>query len=282
VVRERGHIPAQSWRVCALWPLISAPTPPLAAIARRRQLVPRRSGLGCRAAGASSPPVLDGFRQRLAAAGSDFVGSTIYPNGIGRDKSVLKRVDTPSFLLRFLESAPDMNNMEDPRESTLNLLIFHASGLDCAFPLEAVREIVPMAQLSSPPGLPSGLLGFLDLRGTAIPIVRLDRLFDLAEQKPGLHTPMIILRGVLGAIGILVDSVRGILPAPIARLVDLPEDGTFQGCATAGLQLDGELIYLLSPVALLGAHEDRLLADYAAVSQARLLHMPEKNTQERQ
>ena len=59
--------------------------------------------------------------------------------------------------------------------------------------------------------MPSGLAGFLDLRGTAIPIVRLDRLFDLPERQPGLHTPMIVLRGVLGPIGILVNSVRGIV-----------------------------------------------------------------------
>jgi purine-binding chemotaxis protein CheW len=167
--------------------------------------------------------------------------------------------------------------MDDPRESAQNLLIFHASGLDCAFPLEEVREIVPMATLSSPPGLPSGLLGFLDLRGTAIPIVRLDRLFGLPEQKPGLHTPMIILRGVLGPIGVLVESVRGIVPELSTRLMDLPEDGTFRGCASAALQLDGELIQLLSPAALLDANEDRLLADYAAMSEARLLHMPENN-----
>jgi purine-binding chemotaxis protein CheW len=175
----------------------------------------------------------------------------------------------------------DQYDMGDPQERAKNLLIFHTSGLDCAFPLEAVREIVPMAQLSSPPGLPSGLLGFLDLRGTAIPIVRLDRLFDLPEQKPGLHTPMIILRGTLGPIGILADSVRGIVPAPSAQLVDLPSGGTFQGCATAALQLDGELIQLLSPAALLQANEHRLLADFNAMSQARLLHIPGKTTEDR-
>src|SRR5580658_453504 len=109
----------------------------------------------------------------------------------------------------------------DPGARTQNLLIFHSCGLDCAFPLEAIREIVPMAMLSSPPGLPPGLAGFLDLRGTAVPIVRLDRLFDLSEQLPGLHTPMIVLHRALGPIGILVDSVRGIFPAPSARLVDL-------------------------------------------------------------
>jgi purine-binding chemotaxis protein CheW len=163
--------------------------------------------------------------------------------------------------------------MDDLQPRTQNLLVFHSSGLNCAFPLEAVREIVPMARLSSPPGLPSGLLGFLDLRGTAIPIIRLDRRFDLPAQNPALHTPMIILRGVLGPIGILVDSVRGILAAPSARLLDIPGDGTFQGCATAALCLDGELIHLLSPAALVTAHEQRLLADFVVMSEARLLHM---------
>jgi len=86
---------------------------------------------------------------------------------------------------------------------------------------------------------------------------------------------MIVLRGVLGPIGILVDSVRGIVPVPAVRLLDIPEDRTFQGCATAAMQLDGDLIHVLSPVALLTANEDRLLADYGAMSQARLLQMQE-------
>jgi purine-binding chemotaxis protein CheW len=166
--------------------------------------------------------------------------------------------------------------MGNPQAHMQNLLIFHSSGLDCAFPLEAVREIVPMAMLSSPPGLPSGLAGFLDLRGTAIPIVRLDRLFDLAEQLPGLHTPMIVLRGVLGPIGILVESVRGIVPVPSSRLLEVPEAGTFRGCATAVLEIDGDLIHLLSPDALLGANEDRMVADFSAMSQARQSYLEER------
>jgi purine-binding chemotaxis protein CheW len=171
--------------------------------------------------------------------------------------------------------------MGDPHERTQNLLVFHSSGLNCAFPLEAVREIVPMARLSTPPGLPSAVAGFLDLRGTAIPIIRLDRLFNLPEQQPGLHTPMIILRGVLGPIGILVARVRGIVPMPSAGLLEISQERTFQGCATASLQLDGELVHVLSPGALLGTHEDRSLADYGVMAQARLVHLPEQNREER-
>ena len=170
--------------------------------------------------------------------------------------------------------------MGTPHEGTQNLLIFHLSGLDCALPLEAVREIVPMAMLSSPPGLPTGLEGFLDLRGTAIPIVRLDRLFDLPQQRPGLHTPMIVLRGDGKPIGILVDSVRGIVAVVAARLLDLPKSGTFQGCAKASLELDGDLIHLLSPDALLEANEVRLLAEYSVMAQTRGQHLAAVEGQE--
>lgn len=165
--------------------------------------------------------------------------------------------------------------MGKAEERTRNLLIFRTSGFDCAFPLEAVREVVPMATLSSPPGLPSGLAGFLDLRGAAIPIIRLDRLFDLAEQSPGLHTPLIILRGVLGPIGILAESIRDIVPANSAQFLEIPGDRTFQNCAPSVLEISGDPIHLLSPAALLGANEDRVIADFSSMAQARLLHMEE-------
>jgi purine-binding chemotaxis protein CheW len=161
------------------------------------------------------------------------------------------------------------------REHTQNLLIFQVSRLNCAFPLETVQEIAPMAALSSPPGMPSGLAGFLDLRGIAIPIVRLDRLFDIPEQLPGLHTPIIILHGAAGPMGVLVDYVRSIVPVSPSQLLGIPEERTLGGCVTADVQLDGDLVHLLSPAALLEANEDRLLADYCSMSQARLLQLEE-------
>jgi len=157
--------------------------------------------------------------------------------------------------------------MDHRPESPQQLLIFHASGFDCAFPLAAVREIVPMARLSSPAGLPAGLAGFLDLGGTAIPIVRLDRLFDLAEQQPGLHAPMIVLHGLRAPVAILVDSVHGIVPVPSAQLVNIPKDRTFQGCATAAVEIEGVLIRVLSPAALLEANEARLMAEFKLVQE---------------
>jgi purine-binding chemotaxis protein CheW len=163
--------------------------------------------------------------------------------------------------------------MGNPHQRAQNLLIFQACGLDCAFQLEVVREIVPMAWLVAPLGLPSAVAGFLNLRGTAIPIIRLDRLFSLPEQQPGLHTPMIVLHRASGPMGILVASVRGILPIATGQLLNVPGDRTFQGCATGAVEIDGSLIHLLSAEALLEANENRLLSDFAAMSQTRILQL---------
>jgi purine-binding chemotaxis protein CheW len=155
---------------------------------------------------------------------------------------------------------------ENPR----SLLIFHSSGLGCAFPLEAVLEIVPIAQLSTPPGLPSILAGFLDRSGTAIPIVLLDRLFNLPEQPRGLNTPFIILRGVDSPVGFLVGAVRQIVSTTSATFLPLPEKHLFHDCATATVEVDGDVFHLLSPERILLENERRMLAEFQIVAQDRL------------
>ena len=135
----------------------------------------------------------------------------------------------------------------------MDLVVFHASGLDCAFPLETVKGIVPMAMLSTPPGLPSCLAGFLNLRGTAIPILRLDRLFNLPEQLPGLYTPLIILRAADSPAGVLVASVRRIASVTKTACLPLPE---------------GHILL---------ENEHRLLAELQAMEQERLRHIESGN-----
>jgi purine-binding chemotaxis protein CheW len=167
---------------------------------------------------------------------------------------------------------PISATMVDSRQNFRDFLVFHVCGLDCAFPIESVLEVVPMATLFSPLGLPSVLEGFLELRGIAVPVVRLNRLFDFPDWQPGLHTPIIVLRGVSGPVGVLVNSVRAIVPLLSSRLLAVPGNGTFRNCAIAVAQLDGDPIHLISPGALMEEGENHLLADYRAMAQARLLH----------
>jgi purine-binding chemotaxis protein CheW len=162
-------------------------------------------------------------------------------------------------------------------ENSRSLLVFHSSGLGCAFPLEAVLEIVPIAQLSTPPGLPSMLAGFLNRSGIAIPIVLLDRLFNLPEQPRGLNTPFIILRGIESPVGFLVGAVRQIVSVTAASFLPLPEKHLFHACATATVEVDGDVFHVLSPERILLENERRLLAEFQVVAQDRLRHLEEGN-----
>jgi purine-binding chemotaxis protein CheW len=167
--------------------------------------------------------------------------------------------------------------MGKTEENAVTLLVFQSSGLACAFPLDAVQKIVPMALLSCPPGLPSGLAGFLNLRGIAVPILRLDRLFDLPEQQPGLYTPFIILRGAPSPIGVLVGAVRQVASTRVASFLPLPEKHLFHDCATAVVDVDGDPVHLLAPECMLVENERRLVADLQSAAQRRLRSLEEKN-----
>ena len=160
--------------------------------------------------------------------------------------------------------------MNYPDGSTGPFLIFQSSGLDCAFALKAVHEVVPMAALFAPPGMPSGITGFLDLRGQAIPILRLDLLFDLPEQRPGRHTPIILLRVAGNLIGILAESIRQIA-SPLADSW-LPRDAKsiFHECAVATFVIDERLTHLLAADGILLEHERRLVSEFQTVAQERL------------
>lgn len=156
------------------------------------------------------------------------------------------------------------------------LLVFEVSDLVAALPLEDVERIVPIAQLAQPPGLPSALEGFLNLSGTAISVLRLDRLLGLTPREPGLYSMVIlvkkeiILKGNRGTVGVLVDRVREILSVPEEALLPVSDVDLFNGCARATVSASGQYIHVLSSQRLLLEKEARALYEFHALAQQRL------------
>lgn len=163
--------------------------------------------------------------------------------------------------------------MEPSIQTGDSLLVFRLSGEACAFPVKSVREIVHMARLSRPPGLPSILEGFLNLRGAAVPVLRLDRLFHLPERTPGLYTPLLILRGPDAPLALTVDAVSEVLSVSEEDLLPVREADLFNGCVGAEAVLNGRVVHLLSPERLLLEQERRRIAEFQAVAQQRLLEL---------
>jgi purine-binding chemotaxis protein CheW len=161
-------------------------------------------------------------------------------------------------------------NVNPLSQTDYRLLIFSLRGHGFALPAEGVQEIVPMSLLSQPPGLPSILEGFLNLRGAAVSVLRLDRLFGLPEQTPGLYTPLVVLRDPDVRLALMVEEVSEVLSLSEEALLPVQEADVFNGCVEAEAALNGRVVHLLSPGRLLLEGERRRIAEFQAVAQRRL------------
>lgn len=162
------------------------------------------------------------------------------------------------------------NEMNDQLQLTARLLVFGLAGHNFAVSLNRVQEIVPMARLSRPPGLPSIVEGFLNLAGTAVTVLRLDRLLNLGDRKPGLYSKLLIFQSSACPIAWLLDDISEIIvDAPEARM-PVSSAQSFNGCAEAEVAVHGQTIHLLSPERILLEQERQTVAQFHALEQQRL------------
>jgi purine-binding chemotaxis protein CheW len=158
------------------------------------------------------------------------------------------------------------------------LLVFDVSGRLCALPVEAISEIVHITATVTAPGQPSSLEGFLNFHGRLIPVIVLARLFALPEQELGLYAVTILVRESGQSIGILVNSVEGIVSVPGTGVRPLPSEHSLNDCAEAQFTSEGRTVTLLAPERILLDKERRFIADLADQAQSRLGEIDESRS----
>jgi purine-binding chemotaxis protein CheW len=151
------------------------------------------------------------------------------------------------------------------------LLVFYAGGQPAALPLENVKRIASMVQLLRPPGLPAPLEGILNLGGTAVPVVRLDRLLRRPVQDVGLYSMLIILKDSIDAgFALLVERTSEVVSVSCGELLQLDKEDSFNACAEASFLLRGETVPLLSPQRILLEKEKLALSEFQVLAQQRV------------
>lgn len=78
-------------------------------------------------------------------------------------------------------------------------------------PIDNVREIVPVMQVTRPPQMPSDWYGIATLRGIITPIVDLRLHMRYPPREPDASTPIILLQHDDRQVGILVDEIEYVL-----------------------------------------------------------------------
>jgi purine-binding chemotaxis protein CheW len=122
-----------------------------------------------------------------------------------------------------------------------------AGGEDYALPVEAVREVAQLGDVTPVPGAAPAVLGVRNLRGQVLPVADLRALLDLPRSEPARR--LVIVEGPGGQAGFAVDELVGIAPLPpLTEPVDSP---LLQGAAI----VDGTLVAGLKVGALLSTIE---------------------------
>jgi purine-binding chemotaxis protein CheW len=98
-----------------------------------------------------------------------------------------------------------------------------------ALPVETVREILDICELSKLPNAPQQLLGMIDVRGTAVPVIDLRTKFGLPRIDATPNTRILVLdvagQGRKTLIGLVADRVFEVTNLDEDRLDPAPETG---------------------------------------------------------
>jgi purine-binding chemotaxis protein CheW len=154
--------------------------------------------------------------------------------------------------------------------SQSQFLVLESSGESYAVPIHKAREIAPIAELLAVPGGSRLLAGFLNLHGTAIPVIRIEPPNAKPVAPPGLHARILILVNGGCPLGILVDAVREIVDATEEAITERNSDYVFGACVTGTIESGRCKIPVLSTERLLLESEQRKIAEFQATAQSRM------------
>ncbi|HEY4088087.1 MAG TPA: chemotaxis protein CheW, partial [Bryobacteraceae bacterium] len=153
---------------------------------------------------------------------------------------------------------------------TGQFLLFRVGDQSYGLPAAAIREIVHRAALVSTPSQPRILEGFLNLRGKAIPVIPLRRLFGLPDGPPDLYTPLIVIDAYGTQTALEADEAESVLEIRAEDMRALPAEASPEHCAEAIANTQNRQILLLSCAKILYEQEKQCLAALQATMATRL------------
>lgn len=103
------------------------------------------------------------------------------------------------------------------------IVIFELDGEEYGIAVEEVKEVVKMLDITPIPNSPEALPGFVNLRGAVIPVIDLEKKFNLSRQNEKADQKIVVIDGQTYQFGIIVDIVTEVLDIDTSALQKTPE-----------------------------------------------------------
>src|ERR1035437_3860669 len=114
---------------------------------------------------------------------------------------------------------PEQNN---DASMTVQLITFILAGEKYGIESGYVLEVFPLKDFTPLPGVPTYILGVVNVRGQILPVVDLKKFFNLPEKGIGELNKVIILQNDQMEFGILTDIVEGTQTIDIREIKNKP------------------------------------------------------------
>lgn len=96
---------------------------------------------------------------------------------------------------------------DTPDEDSIEVLEFLLSGERYAIPMEYVKEVALLREITPLPGTPPFILGIISLRGSIISIVDLRHILGLPSRGLTDYNRVIVMQGEKMSFGVLADAI---------------------------------------------------------------------------
>ncbi|SHL03323.1 chemotaxis protein CheW [Desulforamulus aeronauticus] len=87
------------------------------------------------------------------------------------------------------------------------LVVFQLNDQEYALPINETQEIIRMAEVTRLPNTNYYIEGIINLRGTILPVISLNRRLGLPETELNEDTRIIVVENKGNKVGMIVDSV---------------------------------------------------------------------------
>lgn len=113
---------------------------------------------------------------------------------------------------------------------TRQYLSFKLAGEEFALDIAKVREVLDYPRITRVPRTPDFVQGVINLRGAVVPVVDLNKKFEIQETQRTVNTRVIIgevdVEGDTIVLGVLADSVHEVMEIEPANIEPAPKIGT--------------------------------------------------------
>ena len=108
-------------------------------------------------------------------------------------------------------------------EESLQLVSFELSGEEFGVDIMQVSEIIPISKITRIPQAPECVKGLINLRGKIVVVIDLNRRLGFSPRESDSLSKIIIVKVKDTTIGVLVNSVNGILKLPLSSIESTPD-----------------------------------------------------------